>query len=133
MSKNKGYRGEVEVLALLSNAATMEYRRRGVPPPELNRSANGRDIQGLSWLAPEVKRHEKSEYYNIDAWWEQTKAQAVGGREPVLFYRKNNQPWNVRMFGQLPTAKANVRCPVDITLQAFMVWFQLKLEESLGG
>jgi hypothetical protein len=131
-SKQKGSRGEMEILAILSNAAHEIYSARGLPPPELNRGSHGRDIRGLNWIAPEVKRHERDNEYNLNLWWEQTKAQAIGGREPVLFYRMNYQPWNVRMFGYLLVGNDRVRCPVDINFDAFMVWFKLRVEFSLS-
>jgi hypothetical protein len=131
--KQKGSSGEMEILAMLANVVTMAYREKGLPPPELHRGSHGRDIRGLSFIAPEIKRHERDNDYNINAWWTQAKEQSDAQREPVLFYRMNYQPWNVRMFGYLLVGNDRVRCPVDITLAAFMVWFKLKVEESLAG
>lgn len=131
-SKVKGRSGEMEILALLTNVMVLEYQTKKLPIPELNRGAHGRDIRGLSFMAPEVKRHERDNLYNVEAWWNQAKAQSDAQREPVLFYRKNYEPWNVRMFGYLIVGSDRVRCPVDITLDAFMVWFKLKVQESIA-
>lgn len=136
-SKAKGYRGEVEVLEILSGILAQEYSRRGLPPPELARSPNGRDIRGISWIALEVKRHEPKgagDFFTpsqVEAWWEQCKTNAPKGTEPIVIYRGNRMPWRVKMFGRLHTEKATVRCPVDIAVDAFYVWFRARLNEIL--
>lgn len=137
-AKAKGYRGEVEVLGMLAGILAEEYARAGLGlPPELSRSPSGRDIRGISWIALEVKRHEPSVGYSdvtlqqIKGWWEQTKTNCLAGQEPVLIYRANFQPWRVRMFGKLHTERAAVRAPVDISLEAFQVWFRTKVRETL--
>jgi hypothetical protein len=127
-SKAKGYRGETEVLRLLEGIVNEVYQRRGVPPPELSRSPQGRDLIGIPWVAIEVKRHERDNPFNVSSWWEQTKEQAGGVREPILFYRMNNRPWNVRMFGFIGENEHRVRCPVDTSVEAFSLWFRLRLE-----
>jgi hypothetical protein len=131
-SKQKGSRGEIEIMAMLTNVMVLEYAGKKLPIPELNRGAHGRDIRGIPFIAPEVKRHERDSLYNVEAWWNQAKAQSDAQREPVLFYRKNHEPWNVRMFGYLLVGQDRVRCPVDITLEAFMVWFTLKVQASIS-
>lgn len=85
-------------------------------------------------MALEVKRVEADNPYMLNSWWTQTKDQAAGGLEPVLFYRMNNRPWDIRMFGYLDAGKGlRVRCPVDINLPAFSVWLENKIESSFGG
>lgn len=132
MSKSKGYRGEIEVKTILEGIVEEVYGRMKIPAPELARSPNGRDILGLNWLAIEVKRHERDNPYVISEWWTQTKEQAGNNRVPVLFYRMNNRPWNVKMFGFLELPKGRIRCPVEIGLEAFLAWFRNQLEGRLG-
>lgn len=126
--KAKGRAGEMEILAMLSNILRLEYDKRGWPWPEgglLKRGPNGKDIVGLSWLAPEVKRHEQVNEFHIEMWWNQAKTQAPSGAEPVLFWRPNHSVWHVRMFGKLILSHAvgAVKCPVDITIENFLLWF----------
>jgi hypothetical protein len=130
-SKAKGYRGEVEVMSLIAEMAMAVCNQLGVPPPELARSPNGRDIRGISWIAIEVKRVEADNPSNLLSWWEQAKSQAQVGQEPVLFYRKNNSPWNIRMFGFLDANGSRIRCPVDIGLPAFRVWFSERYKSTV--
>lgn len=130
-SKAKGYRGEKEVLDMLQSIVNEEYRKVGVPPPELARSANGRDIRGLPWIALEVKRRENDGSYQMREWWEQTKKNSPDGHEPVLIWRKNFEPWRIRMFGYIAAGtESRVRCPVDITLEAFLAYFRAKLRSE---
>jgi len=136
-SKAKGYRGEVEVLDLLQAVVNEEYAKRGLRGPELSRSPHGRDIVGLPWLAPEVKRVEQNNPANVASWWNQCKDQGQGKREVVLFHRQNNRPWNVRMFGfldlpRLADKTPRVRCPVDITVEAFVAWLRLRIQQDLN-
>lgn len=154
-SKAKGSRGEREILDLLQTVVNEEYGRVKRTPPELSRGPHGKDIVGLPWLAPEVKRHEPPKVAGsnnrlgeltpaqVAAFWEQCKRQAVVpenapvtgyAREPVLFYRMNNRPWNVRMFGYLGIngRSERVRCPVDTTLEAFVAWFRLRIRADIA-
>lgn len=137
-SKNKGYRGEVEVIGMLNVILREEYAKLpGVPPPELVRSPHGRDIRGLPWLAPEVKYHEPTGALDqftpskIAGWWHQCKVNTPAGAESVLFYRGNHMPWRVRMFGELPLTGSAVRTPVDIPIEPFLVWFRNRVKEKL--
>lgn len=123
----KGSSGEWEIIGILSNILVVIYREHQYPIPEnglLQRGPNGKDIVGLSWLAPEVKRHELAEACHINTWWEQAKSQAKRNAAPVLFWRTNKRAWNVRMFGRIALQNGGaVRCPVDITISDFLVWF----------
>lgn len=142
-AKSKGYRGEVEVLGILSRIVKEEYERAGlVGAPELQRSPCGRDIRGISWIALEVKRREPGknpdgslkEEWNpsiLEGWWSQTKANTLTGQESVLIYRKNHSPWRVRMFARFNTPRSAIRAPVDTSLEAFQSWFRISLRERL--
>lgn len=141
-AKAKGYRGEVEVLGILSRILGEEYARAGLgPAPELARSPSGRDIRGVAWLALEVKRREpqmvngvRKDDWNpcvLEDWWNQTKVNTLPGQESVLIYRKNHSPWRVRMFARFDSPRSAIRAPVDTSLEAFTTWFRLNVRERI--
>lgn len=138
--RQKGAEGEAFILIMLQQIMAEEYRARNIPPPELHRGANGRDIRGISFLSPEVKRHEPRDGVaitesEIAAWWEQAKRQASVGQMPVLFWRPNHSPWRVRMIGYLDLARADgsrVNAPVDISIETFQLWFRERVKSSLA-
>jgi UTP:GlnB (protein PII) uridylyltransferase len=133
MARSKGRRGEVEIRDLLQAVVTKVCDRRNVPEllrPQIERNltqsrGGGADLQGLDWLALEVKYQEKE--YNTD-WWDQAKRQTKQGQETILIYRRNFHPWRVRMYGFLGSY---VKTPVDVALDAFLVWFECRVEEDL--
>lgn len=134
MSRNKGKRGEREVVKLLQPVVNEVYQSLGLEPPALERNLmqshkGGCDLAGLDWLALEVKYQEQEQ---MTSWWDQCKRQAKPDREPVLFYRKNNAKWKVRMFGCLVAGGQRVRCPVDITPEAFLAYLRLRLMKELS-
>lgn len=139
MGIQKGKRGEREVVTILQSVVN-EVCLQHPMAPKLQRTGymqsdcGGFDIAGLDWLGMEVKRCETE---HLDLWWEQCKRQAKSSainqreREPVLIHRQNGRKWRVRMFGALVVNSRRVRCPVDISLGAFIVWFRLRLEAEL--
>lgn len=134
MARNKGARGEREIYKLLQPIVDEEYTAAGLEPPVLQRNSlqsrgGGYDIVGLEWMAPEVKYQENMQ---VKAWWRQTKRQARPEQTPVLFYRKNHAPWRVVMFGYLPAGATRVRVPVDISIDAFLVYFRQRLKSELA-
>lgn len=135
-AKAKGRAGEIEILGTLSNIMVAEYRERGWPIPEgglLRRGPTGKDIVGLSWLAPEIKRHEQCNDFHVEMWWAQAKKNAGLNAMPVLFWRPNFSPWHVRMFGRLDLANGGaVKGTVDITLELFCLWFTHELKSRLA-
>lgn len=178
-AKQKGSNGEYEVIEILQKvvdevyASFNEKMRRVVKEaddfegllewidlevPRLKRNltqtqqaigGSGSDIDGLDWLAVEVKRQENDSSFN--GWWIQCRnaavkkddqgnqivvnGAAVFEREPVLFSRKNRCPWDIRMLGYLAvdgdTGNGMLRCPVDINLQSFLIFFRMRLECEL--
>ncbi len=136
MSRNKGQRGEREVIALLQNQVTLAYaamRNEGYElgtEPRLQRNTiqsdrGGYDIAGLKWMALEVKFQET---LHVDAWWKQTVEQSGKGQEPVLVYRQSRQPWRVCMWkpmtvggGGSPTFEVCYR--VQISIEDFLDYF----------
>jgi len=132
-SKQKGKRGEREAVNLLKPTIEKVYSESDMDAPVLfrnqNQSANGGyDIDGLSWLALEVKR---CEVLSIAKWWEQTNRQASGNQAPVLLYRQNGKKWRVRMWGYLQAGDRRVKAPVDIEIETFLVWFEVRLKAEL--
>lgn len=143
-ARAKGQRGEREVVKLLQPVVNRVYAQYGLAVVDLERNLmqslkGGYDIIGLDWLALEVKRHEKVSHgmSGMEGWWTQTVRQAVdGGREPVLVYRPNSTAWRVQMLGYLcvgANGGYRVKTKVDIDLQSFMLWFDLKLNRELAS
>jgi hypothetical protein len=119
---------------LLQPVVNEVYWSLGLEPPVLERNLmqahkGGCDLVGLDWLALEVKYQEQEQ---VASWWEQCKRQAEPDREPVLFYRKNHAKWKVRMFGYLVAGGRRVRCPVDISVEAFLAYLRIRLELELN-
>lgn len=130
-SRNKGKRGERQVIDLLQPVVNQIYEAHGLEPPTLQRNTlqsdfGGFDITGLEWLALEVKRQEQ---LNVAAWWEQTCRQARNC-EPVLFYRRNNGAWTVVMYGYL-FAALPITAVVRVDVDTFLRWFRARLSYEL--
>jgi hypothetical protein len=151
-AKDKGARAERNVIQLLQPIVDKVYSELGKPVPKLQRNSlqsdgGGFDIVGLDWIALEVKHQEKMK---INDWWAQTIRQATDGnitnRLPVLFYKSNGLKWHVMMEGLVEIEKdfwsitppdglgmklgirgRKVRCPVTISQESFLVFFEHKL------
>ena len=140
MARNKGARGERAVVKILQDIVTEEYSKVGLRPVELQRNlmqaykTNGgegnHDLVGVSWMALEVKHHET---LHCNDWWDQTVRQAGENKEPILFYRKNNSAWRVRMYGFLLSRTFRVKTDCDIDLESFLVYFRMRLQEVIQG
>jgi Holliday junction resolvase len=86
MQRNKGSRGERELLALLSDELGIVITRN----LQQTRSG-GADALDVPGWAIEVKRQET---LSIASWWAQAARQANDlQRRPVLFYRQSRRPW----------------------------------------
>ena len=132
-SREKGKRAEREVVKLLQPVVTKVYQEAGKEVPLLERNLmqshkGGHDIVGLEWMALEVKHHETLQ---IPQWWEQTKKQAGKTRVPVLIYKQNRIKWRVLLFGYLPAGQERVRCPCDVSLEAFIAYFEARLRHEV--
>ena len=134
-SKNKGKRGEREVVLLLQEVVNRVYAKYGVEPVKLERNLmqshrGGYDIVGLPWLALEVKFVEQ---FQINQWWKQTVQQAGEGQEPVLFYRKSRVQWRVKMvlFWKAGNQIGRVGSGAEVALSTFLKYFEARLEEDL--
>lgn len=132
-SLDKGKRAEREIVKLLQPVVTKVYLAAGKEPISLERNLmqshkGGYDIEGLDWLAPEVKHHE---VLQVNSWWQQAVRQAGEGRVPVLFYRQSRRPWLVRIRVNLKLAKSIITMPGDISMEAFIMWFEKRLTEEV--
>jgi hypothetical protein len=124
MSRDKGARGEREVIDLLQPIVDTVYKASGQEPPQLKRTSStqadggGCDVCGLPWLALEVKRCET---LSLDAWWRQCLQQAKPGQMPVLVYRQNSRQWRARYYAQL--AVTNTEIVADVSIADFCKYF----------
>lgn len=135
MSRNKGQRGEREVLDLMQNVINEVYGSYDLEPPQLKRNTTqsdrgGDDIVGLEWMAPEVKYQET---FVINQWWAQAERQAGANKEPVLFYRKNRVPWTVRLRLRAHVGDQQLTIVSTIDIDSFLVWFRLQLVMRLSN
>lgn len=136
MAKTKGANAEREVCALLQPVVNKSYRAAGVEEAMIPRVVRnllqsrqgGYDVSGVEWAAIEIKRQET---LNVAKWWEQTKKSAGPNQEPILIYRQNGRKWRIMMFGYIPAGNRKVRCPVEVSWDIFIVWFETKLNEEL--
>jgi hypothetical protein len=132
-AKQKGKRGEREVVKLLQPIVDRVFGERGLEVPVLYRNQNqsfqgGYDIDGIDWLALEVKRQET---LNINTWWKQTVRQASTKQVPVLIYKQNRMKWRIVMFGFLDAGSVGVKCRVDISLEDFLIYFETRMVDVL--
>ena len=130
-SRSKGQRAEREVVKILQPVIDELSRETGVSTPQLQRNTiqsdkGGFDLVGLDWLALEVKHCET---FQLEKWWDQTLRQAKG-KVPVLFYRRNQISFRVRMRGTVWVDDIFHDCVCDISLDDFVKWFRLKLKSE---
>lgn len=134
MSRNKGKRGEREIITLLQPLIDQVCAACNVDAPMLKRNTlqsdgGGFDIVGLNWIALEVKYHET---FQVEKWWEQCVRQAGPEQMPVLVYRRNGmRTWHVRMFGFVGEPSCGHTVPVVVTWEDFLKWFRTRLTEEV--
>lgn len=135
MSRDKGKRGEREVINQLQEILDRVRTRRGLPRMLLERNLlqahlGGCDMFGLEWLALEVKRQE---YISVEPWWRQTVEQAGPKQTPVLVWRASHQPWRVRLRGVIQIFEAaSMPVVMDVSWEWFLQYFEQRLEAELG-
>ena len=125
----KGKRAEREMVKILQPVVARAWATVGGMPatcPVLSRNLvqsrqGGYDLVGLDWLALEVKHHET---LKVKDWWSQTLRQSRTDQTPVLVYKQNNVKWRAMVWGYVPAGPLRVRCPVDIDLESFLLWFE---------
>ncbi|MFD0669702.1 putative PDDEXK endonuclease [Ramlibacter sp. MAHUQ-53] len=89
----KGAAAERELSALLADALGVEVKRNTDPA----KKTTG-DILCIPGYAVECKRVE---VLRRNAWWSQAvKQAAIHGVEPIVFYRRNRQPWRALVTSQ---------------------------------
>jgi len=88
-SKDKGGRGEREIVAIFKAAGFEEAAR--TPYSGANKNFPG-DVMGPPGLHLEVKRQENTRFYE---WMKQAEADRKPGRMPLVLHRKNNGEWMV--------------------------------------
>ena len=132
----KGKRAEREMVKILQPVVVKAWATVGGMPatcPVLSRNLvqsrqGGYDLVGLDWLALEVKHHET---LKVRDWWSQALRQARTDQTPVLVYKKNNVKWRAVVWGYVPAGAKRIRCPVDIDLESFLLWFEHRVLDEL--
>lgn len=90
-SRNKGQVAERELLKLLGDELGVMLTRNLQQTRE-----GGADCLQLKGFAVEVKRQER---LSRPAWWAQAVEQGQRvGLEPILFYRRNREPWQALIY-----------------------------------
>lgn len=134
-NQNKGKEGERQVIKILQPVVNEVFAAHGLDPPILQRNTlqsdrGGCDLCGLEWLALEVKRQED---LAVPAWWRQTVEQAGRAKEPVLWYRRNNEAWKVVVRVNLwPIGGQQVQAVATVDPDTFIRWFRQRLNWELG-
>lgn len=131
---NKGKEGEREAIKFLQPHINECCEMAGVEPIQLFRNQNqsalgGYDIDGLSWLALEIKRQEA---LSIPAWWRQVTKAAREGQEPVVMFRQNRKPWRFLVRCYLYTGGTSYQTAMcEVSKEAFIDWFRARLSSEL--
>ena len=134
MARNKGARGEREVIKILQPIHNEEYSAAELPIVDIERNlqqyiAGGNDIRGLHGISLEVKFCET---FNLKAWWNQTVTQAERVKGiPVLIYRRSRIAWRVRMYGNIGDNMVNVKTIVDIDIDSFLIYYRHRVRAML--
>ena len=134
-SRDKGARGEREIIDLLQPIVDTAYKAVGKEPPRLQCTSSlqadggGCDVHGLPGLALEVKRCETLQ---IESWWRQCVQQSKAGQLPVLVYRQNGRKWIVRLLLQIAVPSIML-VVADIAIEAFAAYFAACLRLSLNA
>ena len=98
MSREKGKRGEREVVSLLKDhlGDDLEFKRN------LREQCHdgGIDVIGLDGWAIEVKNYQDVTPSLVKTWWSQACEQALLSKnKPVLFWKQTRRPWRVVISG----------------------------------
>jgi len=129
-SRNKGARGEREVIGLLQPVVDAVCEEKGQPRLVLRRNADQRwaekqyDLIGVPWVALEIKRVEN--LGGRGSWWKQVLAATGKNQYPVLAYRQNHQKWTFRVRVPVRVNSKHVRITVEMAEREFLAWFRVK-------
>ncbi len=138
--RTKGQTGERELADRLNAIVNKVLIKLGIPlPPKpiIQRNQNqsavgGSDLTNPFQLAIEVKRQEG---LSINTWWAQCLKSANETKTlPVLIFRQNNQKWRVMLYGRIygPRGDEFHVARVEITIEAFDIWFELWVMECIA-
>lgn len=138
MSREKGKKGEREVIGILQPIVSDVYSALGFSEEEtprlqrntLQSDGGGFDVVGLHWMALEVKLVEQQ---NVEAWWRQTLAQCGQRQTPVLFYRRNKVEWKVRCLVTMQAGGVWLTAPATLAVPDWLRWFRAKLIEEVSN
>ena len=134
--RQKGQRGEREVVKLLQAVVDRVSQLRGAIAPHIQRNQlqsddGGEDLAGLPGFAVEVKFQENE---SVPAWWRQACDQAAQRQAvPILFYRGSGQKWKVKFRAYVNTPKDVDQIEMDLTtsVEDFVEWFANAYAETL--
>lgn len=131
--RNKGIRGEREVIILLQPIVRQVYEANSLQVPKLQRNTlqsdgGGYDITGLPWLALEVKWQQE---LHLAQWWAQCTRQCGYHQTPILFYKRNHAEWRVMLELMTHAAGDTSHFAATITLADFLRYFRARLIEEL--
>ena len=135
MGRNKGARGEGEVIAFLQPIVDKVCEENGHPRFILRRNQDQRfaakqyDLIGVPWVALEIKRVENQS--GIGGWWKQTLAATSENQIPVLIYRQNYRQWKVRMRVQVLAVTTPILMTINVDIASFLIWFEQMLKQRL--
>ena len=131
-SRQKGIRGERQVIDMLQPIIDSTINKNRDPRNKvvlqrntLQSDSGGYDIVGIPWIAFEVKNCESG---NVSDWWQQCWNQATADQTAVLLYKRNRTQFRVRMKGCVGDGWVRVEACVDISLNAFLKWFEASMK-----
>lgn len=134
-SRNKGQRGEREVISMLQPVIDKVCEDLGIVTFQLKRNLHQRykqkeyDVDGVPWMALEVKFQEDQS--GIGSWWRQVKAACRPGQVPVLIYRQKNRPWMVRTRVGIDAGNGvHVKIVVSMLAADWLVWFEYRFRSD---
>lgn len=140
---NKGKNGEREIATLLRQIIDnvvisipnidFDTRQRlsEVVQRNTNQSSSGGCDIMLFGLAIEVKRQET---LNLNAWWTQCLNSAARNDDiPILIWRQNRKPWQVRIQTMVLIPNSDLKVPLDciISFEDFQMWFYYHVRSAI--
>jgi hypothetical protein len=131
--RQKGVRGEREVIVMLQPVVDEVCAEVGVPAPRLQRTGTmqadggGSDIAGLPWLAMEVKNCAT---LRVGDWWVQTLRQCGQHQTPALAYKVGRQ-WFVMCYTTMHAHGQQMTVPAIVEWFDWLPWFRARLVQEL--
>ena len=131
---NKGKQGEREAIKYLQPIINDVCDAIEVSRVELYRNQNqsalgGYDIDGLPWLAIEIKRQEA---LSINTWWKQVNNARADNQVPLLMFRQNRKKWRFIINSHIHTGGSGfIEVRSELNADDFKRWFQARLKYEL--